>query len=486
MRVTAQILCLFCACVSILPALGYCVEITRPSSDISDFDFSNTDIRDGLRALAEKSGMQLAISSDVSGTVTISLHDVSARDAFEAIIRSQDLAYEKKGEIIHVMPMKKYQELYGKSFTDERVFEAIRLKYAEGEGLIEKLTQIKSKGGAVLVDEASGSIFLIDTPDAVYDMRKYIEAIDMPRKTEIYELRYAKAADVSVLLKEHLTAGVGEISLDERTNKVIVTDLEPHFAKIEEVLKELDVKPRVISVEVKIVELTTDDDHAMGINWTALFSQTAVVTSKFAPTLPGGGTSSFAASLTSGDFSGTMETLQAVGDVDLISQPYLTIMDGEEGVITVGVREAYVTDRSTSTGEGNEAISTTISEAVEFINVGTELYITPHISDDGYITANLLIKSNSVRDTLTTAKGNVVPIVDSTETETRVIAKDGTMIVVAGLKEERRSDTVYKTPYLGDDRALGAPFRNEATYDRIKYTIILMRPRILTSEGGAS
>ena len=486
MRITPQIFCLFCICVLILPAVGYCAEITQPSSDIADFDFSNTDIRDGLRALAEKSGMQLAISSDVSGAITISLRNVSARDAFEAIIRSQELAYEKKGEIVHVMPMKKYQALYGKSFTDERVFAAIRLKYAEGEGLIEKLTQIKSKRGVVLVDEASGSIFLVDTPDSVYDMRKYIEAVDMPRKTEIYELRYAKAGDVSVLLKEHLTAGGGEVFLDERTNKVIVTDLEPHFAKIGKVLKELDVKPRVISVEVKIVELTTDDDHAMGVNWAALFSQTTAVASRFAPTLPGGGASSFAASLTSGDFSGTMETLQTVGDVDLISQPYLTIMNGEEGVITVGVREAYVTDKSTSTGEGDEAISTTISEAVEFIDVGTELYVTPHISGDGYITANLLIKSNSVRDTLTTSKGNVVPIVDSTETKTRVIAKDGMMIVVAGLREERRSDTVYKTPYLGDDRRLGALFRNEATEDRIKYTVILMRPRILRSEGGAS
>jgi type II secretory pathway component GspD/PulD (secretin) len=177
------------------------------------------------------------------------------------------------------------------------------------------------------------------------------------------------------------------------------------------------------------------------------------------------------------DITSTIKALQDFGDTEILSTPHIAVMNNEEARILVGRREAYVTSTTTQA-----QTTATTAESVQFVDVGVKLYVTPTISENGFVTLKIRPEVSTKVDTLTTPSKNIIPIVETSEAETRVMVKDGKTIVIGGLMKEETTLTKQKVPLLGDIPILKVLFSNRS--DRIKKTelVILLTPHIITGE----
>lgn len=119
-------------------------------------------------------------------------------------------------------------------------------------------------------------------------------------------------------------------------------------------------------------------------------------------------------------------------------------MNNQEARIHVGERQAYITSTTTK----GQAVDT-ISEEVNFVDVGIQLAVTPTINDDGYVTMKVKPEVSSVVDFLITPSKNKIPIIDTSMAESTVMVKDGTTIIIGGLRREDKTSSYGQIPYLG-------------------------------------
>jgi general secretion pathway protein D len=169
--------------------------------------------------------------------------------------------------------------------------------------------------------------------------------------------------------------------------------------------------------------------------------------------------------------------LQNFGNTKIISSPKICAINGQEAKILIGTREAYVTSSQ------SQATSTTVtSENVSFIDVGVKLNILPIINDDGYVTMKIKPEISSVSSTLTTPLGSQIPIVDTSEAETSVKVKDGTMIVIAGLRKYDKRSSSSGIPILGKIPILDLVFGSKAGLNEVTELIIFITPHIIKGD----
>ena len=135
----------------------------KPANTIS-LDFKGMDVVDVLKLLAQRGNLNIAVSKNVRGKVTMFLKDVNINDAFEIILATNDLAFEMKGGVYTVMTSKEYEKMYGQPFRDRRVIQIFELKHVKASDVSKALTQIKTKIGKIVVDEGSNAIIVMDSP----------------------------------------------------------------------------------------------------------------------------------------------------------------------------------------------------------------------------------------------------------------------------------------------------------------------------------
>ena len=205
------------------PASKLPVSKTGEQGKIS-LDIKGMDVVDVLKMLAQRSGMNIVIGKNVTGRVTLLLKDVDIQDAFEIVLLANDLAYETKGQIVNVMTQRDYELLYGERFKDKKQLKVVQLKYVRAAEISKALNQIKTNVGRIVVDDGSNTVVLMDSPEKIKEMEDFIRDADLPLQTRIFSLNYAQAEKLSPKLQEVVTKGVGVIKIDERTNKIAVTD----------------------------------------------------------------------------------------------------------------------------------------------------------------------------------------------------------------------------------------------------------------------
>jgi len=452
-------------------------------------DLKGIDIHELFRMLSLKMGITIVPTKNVSGRINIFLNNLTFEDALDVILISQDLAAERDRDIINIMTSAEYERLYGRKFNERREFSDLKLRYAKPSTVFSALAQIKSDIGKVIVDEGSGTILMIDIPEKLTLMEETARDLDKPPKTEIFDINYAKSADMKTHLTSALTTGPGEVFVDERSSKVVVTDLPEKMKKIKSMVRAFDAETKQVYIEAEILQLTLKKEYQRQINWEKAFKQKWLENLDFVGTFPVAASFTPSPALATASLQAihgvvatdwhteTVKFLETFGDTKIISSPRLAVINNQEAKILVGAREAYVT-----TSQSQAETTTVTSENVEFIDVGTKLNIVPTINEDGYITMKIKPEVSSVRETLTTSLGSSVPIVETSEVETVVKVKDGQTILIAGLvKEEKRAD---KTgwPVLNSIPILGVFFGSRADLDKRTETIILITPHIIRGD----
>lgn len=472
-------------------------------------DLRNIEVAEALRFLAQKGGMNMAISKNVSGRVQLLLNNVPIRDILDIILVANQLAYEKKGEVFNIMTEAEYKERYGRKFSDIRQVKVFRLKYAVPDQAFALFEVLKSDIGRLLVDPESGTVLVMDTEDNIKRMQDALAGLEQRKTVKVYDLKYAKALEVETRLKSQLdNKKVGFISADERTNQVIVETLPDRMKDIDALIYALDQKTREVLIDAKVIKVTLSNDFNAEIKWEGLLSRAMKAGTGFvsnhpwspvfragqtfvddftqiAPTAnPAAGSKN---ALTENLFIGNVDNndafevminfLKTIGRTEILSNPKLAVINGQEAKIHVGEKQAYVTT-TTTTGQ----TTTTTAEQVTFVDVGIQLAVTPTINTDGYVSMKIKPEISSVSEFLTTPSGNKIPIIDSSLAETSVMVKDGVSIIIGGLRKDEKTHNNKKLPFFGDIPIIGYPFNSKTETTTHTELLILLTPHVVDGD----
>jgi type IV pilus assembly protein PilQ len=485
---------------------GKAVEIIEPARGVEEpvndnmdqrlgrrisLDLRDMNIIDVLKFLAIKGDFNIVTNKNIEGRVTLLLNGVTIRDCLQIILIANDLAYIQKGDIIYVMTAADYQSTYGKKFNDNTKVKIVYLKYARPNYVLTALQNIRSNIGKIVIDEDTGTVVMIDTPEKLGEMEQAINDMEYKTETKVINLLYAKAETVANQLKTRLDAkAVGSIQFDDRSNQIIVNALPERLAEIETIIKALDTKTKAVLLEARILQVTLNPGFDLGINWEQAFkkSQNASLRSlDFVGAFPISSTLSGATNLTLGkmawgnvnvdNFTVELKALKQVKATKLLANPRIMVINGQEAKIHIGDTIPYVT--STTTGTGDTA---TTSESVNFINVGIQLLVTPLINENGFITIKIKPEISSHTGDYVTPKGATIPIVNTTLVETAVIVKDGTTVVIGGLVKDDKTAVKKGFPVLMDAPIIGGLFRNQADVFSNSEIVIFITPHIVSGE----
>ena len=480
-------------------AAGWCsvcaqeIPFQLPSSELNDkisLDLRGVEIGELLKILSRRSNLNIIPSGQVKGRVSIFLNDVSVDDAIEIILISQDLAAEKKDGIVYVMTAAEYQQIFGKKYYEKRKIGMFKLNAADPQAVFNVFSQVKSDIGKVIVDAASGTIIAIDVPESLEDMEKALAHLEQLPQQELFKLNYAEADDIKSELSSVLTPGISKIQIDKRTNQMFISDLPEKMELIKGLVEAFDEPTKQVFIEAEIVQVVLSDKFEKGIAWDRAFTKSSLnglgFGGKFYGQFPLQSSTSFSStkqgyvsigSLATDGYSAIMQFLETKGRTNILSRPRIAVLNNEEAKILIGTREAY------TTGTLSQAESTTVtSENIEFVDVGIKLNVVPRIGHDDYITMKIKPEVSVVKEYIETkVLQSRVPIIETSEVETVVKIKNGSMIMIGGLIKKEKSDSSSGLPFFSKVPFLDFFFHNKIKECKKTELIIFLRPSVLST-----
>jgi type IV pilus assembly protein PilQ len=404
-------------------------------------DFQDIDIRAALQILADFNGFNLIVGDNVTGALTLHLDAVPWEQALDLMLKPRGLGQRRIGQVLYVAP----------------VAELVQAEF----------------------DELTAQ-----------EQRKALA----PLVTAYIQLNYAVASDLLPLLRgEGAASGIlterGSAAVDQRTNTLIVQDVQAVLDDIRALLVHLDVPMRQVLIEARIVNASTSFGRALGIRWggertLAKSGGTFTLSGKLDAVTGGGANASDAllvdlgidkapASIALGYVGNSgllqleLSALEASGKGEVIAQPKVTTQDQQAARIESGVQIPY----QTRTGGAVGGITTT-----QFVTAALSLQVTPQITPDGRIIMLLDLHQDSV---VPNAANTTAPAIATNAISTRVLVNDGDTVVLGGVFREEETVTVSKTPLLADLPYLGTLFRRTNRDSTKTELLIFITPSII-------
>lgn len=439
-------------------------------------DFQDIEVRRVLQLLADFTGVNMVAADTVQGNITLRLKDVPWDQALDIILKSKNLDKRRNGNVIWIAP----------------VSELIKAEEEEAKAIAQSVKLA-------------------------------------PLQTEYIQLNYAKAADIEKLITDgknasnsrsgsntssstdplgdsvgSLLSPRGTVSVDPRTNTLIINDTSAKIDQIRQMIDLLDVSVKQVMIEARIVRATTDFTKEMGVKW-GILSQGITNNNHL---LVGGsdttlwnlrepekdddtggwkyeierpqnlnvdlgvtsaGASRIAFGLISlSDFMLDLElsALQADGYGEVISTPKILTADKQNAKVASGTQIPY----QSSEGGGVNAVSTT-----EFIDATLSLDVTPSITPDGKVQMQLNITSDSPGAATPTGQLTI----NKNAVNTNVLVDNGETVVLGGIFEQQTANSQTKVPFLGDIPYIGRLFRKDVKSENKRELLIFVTPRIV-------
>ncbi|MEE8317944.1 MAG: secretin N-terminal domain-containing protein, partial [Candidatus Omnitrophota bacterium] len=222
--------------------------------ELISLDLKDMDIRDILKILSQKSGVNIVADSEIKASVTLYIRDVEIMDALDIIVSVNNLAYKQEGTLIRIMTDERYERLYGKRFRDKSTIEIVKLDYADAASVASSIKEMKSGSGKIIPDIRSNTIILIDNRENIDRMKDVILEMDEPLITEVFFLDYAKAKTIKDNLKGIVSEVIGSVSFDERTNRIVVQDTPRVMQDIRKIIEVFDQKQQEVVIDTSIIE----------------------------------------------------------------------------------------------------------------------------------------------------------------------------------------------------------------------------------------
>jgi type II secretion system protein D len=354
----------------------------------------------------------------------------------------------------------------------------------------------------VTVDVRTNSLLIGGTRQYVELAAKVIEELDastaQDRKTEVYRLRNAKAADIETALRGFLDqerqklmqtlgaqgVGAGAVLLErevaivaeEASNTLLISASPRYFEEIRAMISQLDQPPPQVLIQVLLAEVTLDDTTELGIDWnfTKVFGSTHVAGgTDFGVSAAIAAFGGLNLSITGGDVNFFLRALQSQGRLEVLSRPQILAADNQAALINVGQSVPIITN-TRITEEG------TTLNTIQYRPVGIILNVTPRITPDGFVQLDVQPEISSLSESSVQISDTVnAVIINERKAQTTVLVQDGHTIIIGGLITTRDSDREDKVPLLGDLPLLGALFKTTKKVRERTELLIVLTPQIL-------
>lgn len=459
-----------------------------PSDNVT-LDFKDADIRNVLKIISYKAGVNIVTTPDVIGNVTIRLTDVPWQKALDVILKTYGFAYERQGNIVTVAPIDKLTSLKKQEVelaeVQPTLTEVFNLKYIDAQDAKKALEVQLSTRGRITVLEM--------TTQAGWE--------------------FAGASKGESLAKQKRE----EVTAPGRSRILIISDIPPVLDKIKEVIRQIDVMPQQVLIETRIMEVSRDKLKDIGVDWgtgTAGASGFGTppsdleisrnnkmtlagrnLASEFTPGVfsPTEGTSTFPGyypykaglevifkKLTGSEFEVIIHALEEDVNTNTLSAPRIMTLSNQEASILIGTK--YPILKTDTTTSGSTPVTTTTLDYYQ--DIGIQLNVVPQVLAGDFV--NMVIHP-SVTSYTTTKGTNEYPVIDIREAETRVLMRDGETIVIGGLLKDIKGKETIGIPFLSKIPILGAIFRRDIdNTEKIDLLVFLTSRVIKQGDGGLS
>jgi len=391
-------------------------------------DFKDADIRQVLRIIALKSGIDIVAGNDVEGLVSIKLTNVPWEQALDVILRTYGFTFERKGNIIRVMTL-------GSLEKEALASEVFPLDYAKAKDVPDVIKEMLSDRGRVKFDERTNTIIVTDIPANLFQVGQVIQRLDQrtPQvliESKVVETRLNKSENLGIDWSDSLTALVSTVSLP-------TTFPFPGGAGLPEFLGEFI--PRAGTFSGGIPASITGGGR-----------------------IPEqGGTFTFG-TLSSTGLSMILNFLQSRTDTHILSNPNIMALNNQQAKIHIG-SEFPVPNYSLDPTTGRTTISGYTAK-----NIGTVLTVTPHVNPSNEINVELkpeVISFAGLRSYDTGGTTSIsLPEFTTQTAQTQVRIQSGQTIAIGGLLKKTEAKTEVKVPILGDLPIVGLLFKNMNRY----------------------
>ncbi|HUU93365.1 MAG TPA: hypothetical protein VM238_19395 [Phycisphaerae bacterium] len=406
------------------------------------------DLTNVLELLSQQYQLNIVASKGATGKVSADLYNVTVEEALDAICRATTLQWVREGNCIYVHTA---EELAVINQDEARlVNEVFPLNYLTSDEALKVITPVLSKKATTAVTTAA---------------------------------------------EAGIPSGAEEVGGDNYAmcDALVVRDFPENIEEVRKILERMDKRPRQVLVEATILSVTLDDSTNLGINFNALAGvdfrniaapqpttlpatiQTNAAGTADAAQNPWGTfyTSGFATpgnglniGVMTNNVSFFINALEDVTDTTVLSNPKVLTLNKQPAEVIVGQEIGYIT---TTVSE------TTAVQAVEFLEVGTQLRFRPFITDKGYVRLEVHPEiSTGVINPITQ-----VPDKTTTEVTCNILVKDGETVVIGGLFDETASITRSQVPGLGNIPGLGWLFRSKDDVTLRHEIIVLLTPHII-------
>jgi len=410
-------------------------------------NFQNIEVRAVLQLLADFTGNNLVTSDTVQGSLTLRLKNVPWDQALDIILKSKGLGMRQNGNIMSIAPM-------------------VEISAREKQEL-----------------EAQKQLIELE-----------------PLYTEMIEINFAKASDMANLISndegiegDGFLSRRGSVSVDERTNSLLLLDTSDKIAQIRKLIEDLDIPVRQVLIESRIVIANNDFTKELGVRFgvsgnnrsaddRATTTGTLEGTTDILngdplslldslnvnlPVLNPAGTVALA--LAKLPFGGLLEleltAMQQEGKGEIISSPRVITANQQTATIQQGTEIPY--QQATSSG----------ATSVQFKEAVLSLDVTPQITPDDRIVMDLEVHKDEVGEVFLG-----VPSIDTRSVKTQVLVDNGETVVLGGIYEQSTRDGVTKVPFFGDLPVVGWLFKNTSVEDQKRELLIFITPKIIKDD----
>ena len=398
-------------------------EITYTGERLS-LNFQSIEVRSVLQLIADFTGLNIVVSDQVQGEITLRLKDVPWDQALAIILRTQGLDKRQQGNVLYID-------------------KAENIRRHEKEEL-----------------------------QATVDVQQRV-----PLRTEIIPLNYADAREMSTLLKSgssgnSILSDRGSVSIDKRTNSLLVQDTPAKLDEIRALITKLDIPVKQVLIETRIVTASDKFTHELGAAFSASNRDAQLngeLTGDFDVGLgansPAGAVGLKLTKLPLGaQLDLELSAAQVEDQAEIIANPRIITSNKRKARIEQGVEIPY--EEATSSGATN----------IAFKKAVLSLEVVPHITKDHQVNLDLRVSRDSVG-----AIFNGVPSIDTREVETHVRVKNGQTIVLGGIFEETKAKNKRSVPFFGDLPVIGRLFRKNSDRNDKSELLIFVTPKIVDS-----
>lgn len=437
---------------STVPAKKY---VGRPIS----FNFQDVPVRTVLQLIAEESNLNLVVSDNVQGNVTLRLVNVPWDQALDIVLQSKGLDQRRTDKVIWVGPQEEIAKVEqakedARIAMDNRVdlqTAYIPVNYHSASAIYKSLTEAKGIGGSNTQTQGA------ETENSFLSSR-------------------------------------GRIVVDERTNTLIISDIPKKIQQLKELVSVIDRPVDQVLIEARLVIATDSFARDLGARF-GIFGQhqygdnTATVGSSIAGNragspglnvnLPAGTftnspAGSLAYTLLGKNFSLDLEltAMQEQNQGEIISNPRLITSNQREAVIRQGKEVGYVTITGGTAG-------TAATPNVQFKEALLELKVTPTITNDNRVFLNLNVKKDEIDQYLDLGDYGAVPQISKREINTAVLVEDGQTVVIGGVYEFNDRNSISKVPFLGDIPFVGNLFKKRGRSKGKAELLIFVTPHTM-------